>query len=60
MKKGQCIKCHIESCAHNRPDHYCRLHEIMVSPCAGCGCSGVSQKEQSMCASFAEKQRGIL
>jgi len=60
MKKGQIIKCQIESCSHNSPDHYCQLREIKVSPCGNCGCSSVSEKEQSMCASFHEKPRSFF
>lgn len=60
MEKQQIIKCRIESCIHNRPDHRCSLGEINVSPCGACGCSTVKEKEQSMCASFAEKQRGFF
>ncbi len=60
MKNSQTIRCQIESCSYNSPDHYCQLREIKVSPCGNCGCSSVSEKEQSMCASFREKPRSFF
>ena len=46
MKNGQTIKCQIESCSHNSPDHYCQLREIRVSPCGNCGCSNVIAQQR--------------
>ena len=60
MRSNQSIRCQIESCEHNSPDHYCALNEIKVCPCDNCGCSSVSEKEQSMCASFQEKARSFF
>ena len=60
MKKVQTIKCQIESCLHNGPDHYCELKEIRICPCAPCGCSSVAEKEQSMCADFHQRPRGFF
>ena len=60
MKKSQTIKCQIESCLHNGPDHYCALTEINVCPCNDRSCSAVSRKEQSMCSSFHERPRGFF
>lgn len=60
MKNAQIIKCRIESCAHNSPDHRCELHSIDVCPCRPCDCDSVSDKSESMCASFVEKHRGLF
>ena len=55
----QTVKCKIESCTHNTPDHHCSLKAITVCPC-GCGCDGVKEKSGSMCASFDEKKSGLF
>ena len=57
--KSQKVKCQIESCCHNKPDHYCDLSCVNVCPC-GCGCDDVHQKGESMCADFEEKDMGIF
>lgn len=60
MKNNQVIKCQIESCVHNAPDHYCKLNEIRICPCHPCGCSSVCEREQSMCANFRERPRNFF
>ena len=59
-KKNQTIKCQVESCAFNAPDHYCQLKEIKVCACRPCDCDSVSIKEESMCDSFQEKDRSFF
>lgn len=58
--KNQTIKCQIESCAHNSPDHFCNLKSINVCPCKPCDCDSVTEKSESMCASFEERPKGIF
>ena len=54
----QTIKCQIESCIYNAPDHYCKRKSIVVTPCGRNDCDSVSEKSESMCADFEEKKRG--
>ena len=56
----QVIKCQIESCIHNSPDHFCELRSITVCPCKPCDCDSVQEKSQSMCASFEERNRSLF
>ncbi len=59
-KNSQTIKCHVESCSHCAPDHFCDLKQIKVCACAPCDCDDVTRCEQSMCASFEEKGKGFF
>lgn len=54
--KQQVVRCQIESCRHNSPDHYCQLTSIHVAPCAPRQCGNVANKRESMCASFEKKE----
>ncbi|MBQ9941865.1 MAG: hypothetical protein IJP03_02525 [Christensenellaceae bacterium] len=58
--QNQTIKCQIESCAHNSPDHFCRLNCICVHPCKPCDCDSVTHRSESMCANFRYKEREIF
>ena len=60
MNKPQKIKCGIESCRHNKPDHYCALSSISVCPYDGCGCDDVHNCQESMCGSFEKKDMGLF
>jgi len=55
MRKADQIKCDIESCAHNAPDHCCRLDTVNICACSPCDCDDVHACRDSMCASFHEK-----
>jgi len=57
---AQVIKCQIESCVHNSPDHYCQLRSISIHPCKPYDCDTVAHKSDSMCANFEKKDRGIF
>ena len=56
----QVIKCQIESCVHNTPDHFCDKRCINVCPCKPCDCDSVTNKDQSMCSDFEEKSRSLF
>ena len=57
---AQLIKCQIESCIYNAPDHRCTLNSITVSPCAPMDSDGVAYRSDSMCANFVKKESGLF
>lgn len=59
-QQSQRIKCRIESCRFNSPDHFCELKSIVVAPCRASAFDNVSDKSQSMCSNFEEKDRSMF
>lgn len=58
--KNQTIRCQIESCQHNAPDHYCQLNAIKVAPCSPNRCDNVTNRSDSMCENFEKKDRSFF
>ncbi len=54
--RNQVIKCLIETCVYNSPDHYCTLNCIMVAPCAPKDSDSVMYRSDSMCSNFKKKE----
>jgi len=58
--RNQVIRCLIESCIYNSPDHYCILNSIKVAPCAPKDSDSVKHKSDSMCSNFVKKEGGFF
>lgn len=58
--KDQVIRCQIESCIHNSPDHFCQLRTIKVTPCAPKSFDNVANKSDSMCSNFQKKEATLF
>lgn len=52
----QTIRCKIETCAHNTPDHYCALQSICVKACRPSNCLNVANRSDSMCENFVRRE----
>ena len=50
----QTIRCRIDTCVHNSPDHFCRLSHVTILPC-GKSAGSVADKPESMCADFEKR-----
>ena len=56
----QTIRCQIETCVYNTPDHYCALPSICIKACRPSNCLNVSNRRDSMCENFVRRERSIL
>lgn len=56
----QTIRCQIETCVYNTPDHFCSLPSICVRACRPCSCINVNNRSDSMCENFVRRERMLL
>ena len=59
-QQDQTIRCRIESCVYNSPDHYCTRKTITVAPLSGERPDRVTSMKESCCADFEQAKMDLF